>query len=384
MVMASTRPAAYWRSSLRRTTVPLAFLLMIAALQILPGCARSPLMDFTVETPPAVMVPLDVAEITDGRGRFREIFCAIQQDHGHLLPDDRPCAEALHRLQDEAQPSGNPVHFGNLRLPLRVVVVSGLFNDCVPDFVQPFSVARQHAESHGVRTDLIMVGGLSGIEQNAEQISQEFSELSLSLSPDERLVFVGHSKGAIDLLEAVVRYPQVAQRTAAIVGVAGVISGSPITNAVPGGTEAWAERFFSSDCPRGDGQAIEDLSRSRRLAWLAENELPRTVRYFSLGAFAERDDISFALRLFYDELAKIDPRNDGQVIYFDMLIPGSTLLGYANGDHWAVALPFNREHPKTSKTLVTRNAFPREVLLEAIVRFVEEDLLSRLDPPPPR
>jgi hypothetical protein len=381
MVMASTRLAIRRYGRLCRTRTVLAFLAMLPTLQLLPGCARSPLMNFTVDTPPAVLVPLDVAEVTDGRSRFREIFCAIQQDHGHRLPDDRSCAEALHRLQDEAQPSGKPVYLGSLRIPMRIVAVSGLFNDCVSDLVQPFSAARQHVESYGARTDLIMVGGLSGVEQNAEQILQDLSRLSLS--PDESLVFVGHSKGVIDLLEAVVRYPKVAKRTAAIVGVAGVISGSPITNAVPGGTEAWAERFFS-ECPRGDGQAIEDLSRPRRLAWLSANELPRSVRYFSLGAFAERDDISFALRPFYDKLAQIDPRNDGQVIYYDTLIPGSTLLGYLNGDHWAVALPFNREHPKTSKTLVTRNAFPREVLLEAIVRFVEEDLLSRLDSPVPR
>ena len=38
----------------------------------------------------------------------------------------------------------------------------------------------------------------------------------------------------------------------------------------------------------------------------------------------------------------IDGRNDSQVIFYDQLIPGSTLLGYLNADHWAVAVAIAR------------------------------------------
>jgi hypothetical protein len=55
-------------------------------------------------------------------------------------------------------------------------------------------------------------------------------------------------------------------------------------------------------------------------------------------------------------------------------VPGSTLLGFLNADHWAVATPINRSHPSIASSLVTQNAYPREALLEAILRFVEEDL----------
>jgi hypothetical protein len=58
------------------------------------------------------------------------------------------------------------------------------------------------------------------------------------------------------------------------------------------------------------------------------------------------------------------------------VIPGSVLLGYLNADHWAIAVPFNRSHPFISSLFIDKNAFPREVLLEAIVRYVEEDLNS--------
>jgi hypothetical protein len=64
------------------------------------------------------------------------------------------------------------------------------------------------------------------------------------------------------------------------------------------------------------------------------------------------------------------------MIFYDQVIPGSVILGYLNADHWAIAVPFNRKSPLISSSLIDKNAFPREVLLEAIVRYVEEDLNS--------
>jgi hypothetical protein len=65
---------------------------------------------------------------------------------------------------------------------------------------------------------------------------------------------------------------------------------------------------------------------------------------------------------------------DSQVIYSDQIIPGSTLLGFLNCDHWAIAVPVNRSHPVISRSLVDKNDYPREGMLEAVLRFIEEDL----------
>jgi hypothetical protein len=103
------------------------------------------------------------------------------------------------------------------------------------------------------------------------------------------------------------------------------------------------------------------------------------VQYYSLAAFTDRDGISLILRSSYDKLSLVDPRNDSQVVFYDALVPGGALLGYLNADHWAVAMPFNRDHPVLSRMLVTKNAFPREVLLEAVARFLEESFLAESD-----
>jgi len=60
------------------------------------------------------------------------------------------------------------------------------------------------------------------------------------------------------------------------------------------------------------------------------------------------------------------------LIFYDQLIPGCTLLGYVKADHWALAIPFSQD--KFAPALIDKNEFPREVLLEAVIRFVEERL----------
>jgi len=80
------------------------------------------------------------------------------------------------------------------------------------------------------------------------------------------------------------------------------------------------------------------------------------------------------LKSSYKDLSLIDQRNDSQLLYYDQIIPGSTVLALLNADHVAVGVPLNRTHPMLAKTLANHNDFPREVMLEAVVRFVEEDL----------
>jgi len=71
-------------------------------------------------------------------------------------------------------------------------------------------------------------------------------------------------------------------------------------------------------------------------------------------------------------IRRYDPRNDSQLHFYDQLIPGCTLLGYVKADHWAIALPFSQD--RFAPALIDKNEFPREVLLEAVFRFVEEKL----------
>jgi hypothetical protein len=188
-----------------------------------------------------------------------------------------------------------------------------------------------------------------------------------------RIVLIGYSKGAPDILEAIVAYPELRQRVAAVVSVAGAIGGSALANGLEQYQVNLLRHFPGARCPAGDGGAITSLRPEVRHAWLAANPLPRDVCYYSLVAFPRPERISRMLKSSYKTLSGIDARNDSQLLFYDQVVPGSTLVGYLNGDHLAVVMPVARTHPTVAATLVTQSAYPREALAEAILRFVEED-----------
>ncbi len=72
-------------------------------------------------------------------------------------------------------------------------------------------------------------------------------------------------------------------------------------------------------------------------------------------------------------LSRAEPLNDGQMIFYDQLIPGSTLLGYANGDHRAIVLPLQDKWTYWGAN-ATGTRYPRDLLFEAIVLYVNEAL----------
>lgn len=334
-----------------------------------------PVLKYSLDTPPLILTPTDKIGIRDGRARFREIYCAVREDHGKEFPDDPPCKKVLHRISGESEPTNKPVHLGQARLPLRVLVVPGTLAECVQGTLSPLPYARAHLEEHGYKTGLIMVGGRTSSTFNATQIRDYL--VNMDSSPSERVVLVGYSKGTTDALEAAVNHPEIAEHVSAIVSFAGVVGGSPLADSLPGFQESLVKNMHIPACPEGDAGFIESLTRKTRLKWLAEHTLPTTMQYYSLAAFAEREQISSMIQGAYDKLATIDPRNDSQVIFYDALIPRSTLLGYVNADHWAIAMPISRNMPMVADAFIDRNAFPREVLLEAIIRFVEENLLDQ-------
>jgi pimeloyl-ACP methyl ester carboxylesterase len=349
------------------------FALLFSTL-LLTGCFHKPLVPFSLEIPPLILAPVSSVDERDGRGRFREIYCAVQKDHGAALPYDQPCDEVVVQLAGEPGKTDFPVWLGRARTPLRVLVVPGLFCECVGRITTPYSYALQHLERLGFKVGTIPVSGRSSSAHNALQIRD--AVIKLDLQGDEKVVLVGYSKGVPDVLEALVNYPEIRDRVTAVVSIAGAVGGSPIADSLEGPFLELINKIPALECPPGDGGAIESLKQSTRQQWLSRHQLPLSIRYFSIVGFAERERISVILRGGYDKLAFVDPRNDGQLVFWNAVIPGGMLLGYVRADHWAIAMPFSQDLPALSTTFINHNDFPREILLEAIIRFVEENLLN--------
>jgi dienelactone hydrolase len=333
------------------------------------------LSPYTADTPPLVLVPAEQAGVTDKRARFREIYCAVLEARKQNLPDHRACDDALTRVGVEPAATGEAVELGPSQRRLVAGLVPGVGWECFSDWLQLSGSASAHVRQFGYELRLIEVDGLSGTEHNAGEIREAVLAMQLN-GAGRRLVLIGYSKGAPDILEAVVRYPEIRDKVAAVVSVAGSVGGSPLANDATQSQLDLLRHWPGSRCEIGDEGAVESLRPAVRQTWLAQNPLPRDFPYYSLVTYPHPERISAVLRGSYDKLSRVDARNDSQVVFYDQVIPGATLAAYLNADHWAVAVPVNRSHSFIAATFATQNAYPREALLEAILRFVEEDLAA--------
>jgi len=337
------------------------------------ACSTKPLSPYMEDTPPLILVPAAEAGVEDQRGRFREIFCAVLEERGSALPDYRPCDEALARIGVEPEGTGKSVELGQSKRNLVAVIVPGVGWDCFANWLALKNTVKTHIQQFGFDVIMLNVDSLSSTSNNARQIRDSIMAMEVT-NADPNLVLIGYSKGAPDILEAIVSYPEIRVRVAAVVSAAGCIGGSPLANDATQSQLGMLRNWPDAECTEGDGGAIESLRPATRKAWLAENPLPRDIAYFSLVTYPHPDRISSVLRSSYNKLSKIDARNDSQLLFYDQIIPASTLIGYVNADHWALAVPIARTHSTLGSIFVDQNSFPREALLEAVLRFVEEQL----------
>ena len=339
------------------------------------GCSSAPLSPYATNNPPLVLVPAEAAGVKDERARFREIYCAVLEARRYVLPDYRPCEQALTRVGAEPAPTGKPVDLGPSRRHLVVGFVPGLGWECFADWLNVTGSVAAHLAQFGYDARLVEVGGLASTEENARRIREAVLAMPVAAG-ERRLVLIGYSKGAPDLLEAIVRYPEIRPYLAAVISAAGAVGGSPLANPAKESQADLLRHWPHARCEKGDGRAVASLRPNVRQTWLTQHPLPRDIPYYSLVTYPDVDHISRVLHGSYDKLSKVDARNDSQLIFYDEVIPGSTLLAYVNADHWALAVPVNRSHPQIASMFVTQNAYPREALLEALLRLVEEDLAT--------
>ena len=335
------------------------------------GCTAS-LLKFDVDTPAQTLTYAGAPPISDQRPRFREIFCRLIDQSSEAQHRRIKCEDYLWHLNDEKQGERLSQPLPEHDPSLRVILVTGAFAECFPKMGKPYQNAAARLEKLGYRIDTIVVSGRSGSGYNAAMIAKTVGGLEVKAT--ERLILLGYSKGATDILHFLVDYPEIAKKVTAILSVAGVINGTPVADKYAKTYANWFKKTPIKECDPGDGGVLESLKRSVQFPWMAVNPLPQNERYYSLVAFAHREGVQPGLLLTYDLLRSIDPRNDGQVIFYDQVIPGSSLLGYINLDHWAIAVPVKEKTASAAWESASNHPHVRALLFEAMVLFLVENL----------
>ena len=285
---------------------------------LLSGCGSSPLVAYSTDTPPLVLASAAQAGVADGRARFREIFCAVLEAHGQALPDHRPCDEALTRVGTEPAPSARPVNLEPSSRGLVAVFVGGIGYECVHAWLEPAGTVERHLAQNGYGLRSIQVDGLSSSTNNARQIRDALLAMPEAAGAAQ-LVLIGYSKGAPDILEAVVAHPEIRGRVAAVVSASGTVAGSPLANDAEQYQAGLFRHFPGATCSAGDGGGVESLRTSVRRSWLASNPLPEDLPYYSLVTFPDPQRISAVLKIF---LPQAVPRRRPQRRPDGLLRPG--------------------------------------------------------------
>ena len=334
-------------------------------LAVLAACAPTVDQLYSVTTSPVILATLADAGVTDLRGPYRAALCRRPPPGGPL------CDDVLLRLSGEiATPAALPPP--DLLRQYRVAFVPGLFAECLEPLVRPFSDVMTALSGAGVDAHYLRVSGRGSTAENAERLVRQITALPDDPRP---LIVFAYSKGLLDLLEFVVRHPEAATRIAAIVSIAGAANGSLLADRYQTTYLRWLASLPLIGCDQGTGEEIGDLRREVRLAWWRQHRAAVTIPAFSLVAAPRPDHLSPVLTNPYHTLAQIEPRNDGQLFWYDQIVPGGGLLGYVNADHWAVATPLTRELPALA--FLFRDDVPRALLVEAAIEVVGEALRAR-------
>ena len=264
------------------------------------GCSSKPILKYSTDTYPMILLPASQANLIAGRSRFREIYCAIAAERGQEFPDDRPCDDVLVRLRGEAEPSGRPVNLAESLAPLRILAVPGFGWSCLEGFLDSRFPAFRNVEQFGYEIEVLDVEPLSSSARNAQLIRDAVIDANAS-GGNRPLVLIGYSKGAVDILESIAAFPELEEHVAAVVSVAGAIGGSPLANIASQSQANFLALLPGSDCVKGDEGAVRSLNTSVRKEWLANHSLPESVRFYSLVTYPAPDEISSVLKSSYDK-----------------------------------------------------------------------------------
>ncbi len=376
------------------------------AAVLLAACAAPPLLPYQPDAPLTAQLPLSQAGVRDERAGFASLFERELKTaaHGDLAVDSwlhLPAQLAVTAAAPSATAAAIQAidqGFAARRAGTAVLVVPGLFGDCVDDQSVPFGDGLMRAPEvqavqayagyadlglHSLR--LVRLPGRQSVEHNGTRLAAAIREVAAAPGVD-RIVLVAYSKGVPDAQQALAllhkehqehqdhqegpRASRPGHRVAALVSVAGAVLGTPLADHFQPLYDALSPRVAAFGCTASDGQELASITRRERLRWLAGHPPVPGPAYFSIVAYAEAAGMALPLRASHAWLARADPRNDGQLLASDAVLPGSTLLAAARSDHWDLALPRDRHPSALVRSLGSGRAYPREALLRATLKWV--------------
>jgi pimeloyl-ACP methyl ester carboxylesterase len=229
----------------------------------------------------------------------------------------------------------------------RVLLCFGLFGEVMaglkPMGVDYMVTQGDWLESLGVPVSVPELPSASPVEANARLIAR-------MLERDDRpAVLVGHSKGGLEALAAMLR-PGIAERVRGFVALQSPFHGSPVADWVCSNAPIYlASHHALRALGLGSGRGVQDLTTRLRGAWMRHHHarilaLAERVPMASLGtALGPRDGGPYSLLARRIEALGHGP-NDGLVTVASTALPGASHR-VLTGDHRALVAQGRGQDP---------------------------------------
>jgi hypothetical protein len=177
--------------------------------------------------PSSAPAPIELSPIKDRQAEFGRLFCAsLQHPDGHQNKWGA-CANYIENAPRDVAPLSEAIP-GSDRY--RVLIVPGFGSQCFTGVARVFSDASSHLATHGIKSEYCnTVTALGSSQQNGDRIAR-YVKAHLGGTDRRPYIAVGYSKGAVDILHAIVDHSLNKSQIAAVISVAGAFAGSRVVD----------------------------------------------------------------------------------------------------------------------------------------------------------
>lgn len=243
-----------------------------------------------------------------------------------------------------------------------VTFIPGMFNPFINTFLGTYFIDQmEYLDRRDVPYSILPVHTEGSIEVNARTIYEE-------LQDKENVVAFGHSKGGVDLLHALIRYPELRSKFRKIVFMQCPFYGTPLADfALQSEAGTLATKGLFRILLRGDIDAIKELSQKERSIYMLNHassiqEIISLIEIECIGSakLPERGRFDSILKIPRDFIQyKFKLPNDGMIPMESALIKGSKTRVYNDLDHASAVI-------RLTPQFFDRRAFSHEVFAGAL------------------
>lgn len=225
----------------------------------------------------------------------------------------------------------------------KILFVPGLFADHVQRiwgglYIDQVAVLKTLGLEE--KTDFEIIGDQFGFDGEQRIQKNALAVHRAILASPRPVLLISHSKGCVDTMVAMVRYPELQKKVHGWFTMQGPVWGSNVAEILTDSWEAYVLEPLLILSAQGKGSAIFSLAKTKRAAYLRKHlssveRISKSFKVISFTSYKEVAKMDWKLKLLDVVYRQNPPSNltDGLVDLSDAVVPGSDYVVAEGVDH---------------------------------------------------